>query len=502
MVVGGGIAGLVWAVEAATRGMDVTVLEAGDRAGGAVRREQIGDVATEVGAEAFAIARPEVLTLVEELGLSERVVRPATYQAHLLTARGLLPLPPGFLGIPVDLDDIARLVGSRAAAEAARLDAIPLAGDAPLPPTVGALVRERLGAAVAAQLVDPVIAGVHATPADEAELMSVAPQLAAAVRRHGGLLPAARALRGPLGPAGAPVATLTGGLSLLVDALVARVEYLGGTVRTGSPATGLHRRPAGWRVTLDDGHLDAEVVGVALPPTPATQVLGTVLTTASDEVRRRERAVGSAADPATQEAIGAVRGALRELRATEVTLVTLLLADATLAAAGAPVGSGVLVAPEVTDVHAKAMTHASAKWSHVAAALTPGHHLVRLSYGGRPCQCVPAAAAGPGAVTGHEVPHPGPEAPEHRPSMVEVAFADTARVLGDALGDATVRASRVTRWRHGLVRPLVGRQAAVTAVDDALVDVPDLALLGGSLAGNGLAGVVARSRAEAARTLS
>ncbi|MFP4150161.1 MAG: protoporphyrinogen/coproporphyrinogen oxidase, partial [Nitriliruptoraceae bacterium] len=192
VVVGAGIAGLVWALEAASRGFEVTVLEASERAGGAIRRGRVGDpgVAAELGAEAFAVARPTVLELVDELGLAASVVRPATHQAHLATRTGVLPLPTGYLGIPVDLADVARLLGEPVAAEAAGRDAVPIGPDTPLPATLGALVSERLGPEVAAQLVDPVVAGVHATPAREAELTSVAPPLADALRRHGGLMAA------------------------------------------------------------------------------------------------------------------------------------------------------------------------------------------------------------------------------------------------------------------------------------------------------------------------
>lgn len=480
LVVGAGIAGLVWALEAAGRGWQVTVLEAADRAGGAVRRGRVGGVDAELGAEAFAVARPAVLDLVEELGLADQVVRPATHQAHLATRGGLVPLPTGFLGIPVDLDDVAELLGAAAAAEAARRDAVPVGADQTLPATLGALVRERLGDAVATQLVDPVVAGVHATPADEAELASVAPPLAEAVRTHGGLVAAARALRGPLGPAGAPVATLDGGLSRLVDALVERLQELGVRILTGTAATGLARRGGGWQITTAGGVHDAEVVAVALPADRAAGLLHTV------------------------PALAAITAPLQGFRPTVVTVVSLLVEAPGLSAAGAPVGSGVLVAPDVTTVRAKAMTHASAKWAHVAATLPADHHLLRLSYGGR---VRGAAADRDPALSAASVDDPaqvaaGDSAAEEE--LVRTALADAAQLLGESAGPIplVLSGAEVTHWRHGLIRPLVGRRAALDAIDTALAGVPDLALVGGAVAGNGLLGVVARSRTEAARTLA
>jgi oxygen-dependent protoporphyrinogen oxidase len=486
VVVGAGIAGLVWALEAAGRGWRGTVLEADDRPGGAVRRGRVGGVEAELGAEAFAVARPAVLDLVAELGLADQVVRPATHQAHLATRAGLVPLPTGFLGIPVDLDDVARLLGTVAATEAARRDTVPVAPDQTLPATLGALVRQRLGDAVATQLVDPVVAGVHATPADEAELASVAPPLAEAVRTHGGLVAAARALRGPLGPAGAPVATLEGGLSRLVDALVERLRGLGVRLLTGTAATGLARRSGGWQVTTLDGTHDAEVVAVALPADRAAALLGT----APDE-------------------LATITAPLQGFRPTVVTVVSLLVEAPALTAAGAPVGSGVLVAPDVTTVQAKAMTHASAKWAHVAAALPADHHLLRLSYGGRGGHAATdrtatgSAAADRTATDGDTADRLATDGDtDAAERLVRTALANAAHLLGVAAEDLVAQGTQVTRWRHGLIRPLVGRRAALDAIDTALTEVPDLALVGGAVAGNGLLGVVARSRAEAARTLA
>jgi oxygen-dependent protoporphyrinogen oxidase len=472
VVVGGGVAGLTWALDALDAGMDVTVLERDDRFGGVVRSERLGPLTVDVGAESFAVTRPELLRLTERLGLSDAVERPATHQAHVLTGGRMLALPPGLLGIPAQLDDVARLLGTEHAAEAHRRDAQPLPAQ---PPTsLGRLVRDRLGDAVTDALVDPVIAGVHATRADDAELVSVAPSLYDAALAGGGLMAGVRALRGGLGPAGAPVASLTGGMGTLVAALVETLGERGAALRTGVTVRAVQRDTT-WLVRTTQGELSADVLCLAVPARAAATLL------------------------AAPDGAGAVPALLGALPTTDdVLLVTLLLEDAALTRAGAPVGSGVLVAdgpadgrdggPGTAQPRAKAMTHASAKWGWLAQQLTqqlPGdHHVVRLSFGGT-----------------HDVTTALGDAPDAQPQLVATALHELRRLLGDALSEPAVRASLVTRWQGVLSRPVVGRAAAIAELDALIGDLPGLALVGSAVAGNGLAGVVGRSHREATRTL-
>jgi len=475
VVVGGGVAGLVWALDAAEAGYRVTVLEHDVRFGGAVRSERLGPVIVDVGAESFALTRPDLLDLTERLGLSAEVERPTTHQAHVLAADRLLPLPPGVLGVPADPTDVSRLLGTEVAEEAVRRDTLPVAASAPA--SLGRLVRERLGDAVADVLVDPVVAGVHATRADDAELASVAPGLHAAALAHGGLMAGVRALRGALGPAGSPVATLHGGMDRLVGRLVEELSARGVALRAGTEVTALDHDGT-WRVRTregrSEGHLDADVVCLAVPTRRAAALLRTV--------SARE----------SSEAAAGLGARLAELPTTDdVLLVTLLIEDRALTRAGAPVGSGVLVAGGDRVEHdgrdqpgprAKALTHASAKWGWLAARLPDDHHVVRLSFGGT--HVLDPAATGDA-------------------QMVAAATRELPRILGPSSveGDVTVRAALVTRWQGALARPVIGRASRLAEIDAEVAALPRIALVGSGVAGNGLAGVVGRSRLEAVRTL-
>ena len=90
VVIGGGIGGLVAALECAKVGIRVTVLEASDRLGGLVRSADVAGMTLDVGAESFATRGGHVRTLVEEVGLGDDIVPPDAAGAWLagLPGRG------------------------------------------------------------------------------------------------------------------------------------------------------------------------------------------------------------------------------------------------------------------------------------------------------------------------------------------------------------------------------------------------------------------------------
>lgn len=475
VVVGGGVAGLVLADALADAGRRVVVLERSGRPGGLVMAGRLrapsgtaaelggdlgvelgGDLGIEIGvdlgAEAFATAGGEVARLAEGLGLT--VVGPSGAPAHLARADGTVALPPSLLGIPIDAAGVAQLLGAEAAREALALDARPLGAT---PTTLGALVRERLGARIAEGVVAPVVAAVHATPADEAELASIAPRLAPALTETGSLIAAAARLRGDGGASGAAVATVLGGMTALVDALVGRIRARDGLVLVERTVTDVAREPDGWTVRSEgaDGTsraIAAPIVGLALPAAAARPILGS----------------------GPREMPDALAG-LAAFGASSVAIVALLVRDDRLA--GAPLGTGVLVTDERPDVAAKALTHTSAKWPHVRTLVPEGLELVRLSYGGT--RAVPD----------------GDDA-----TLVRHAAEDLGRLLGG--GAVVVLDGTVARWADALPRPTSGRAAAVRTLRSTAAATPGLAIVGTSVAGNGLAGVVAQALAEASRLLA
>src|SRR5690348_3965686 len=102
LVVGGGLAGLTAARRLSLSGAQVTVLEGSERFGGQLARHEVGGIALDAGAEAFATRRGTVEKLATALGLAGDIVRPVDTPAWLYRAGGsAVPLPAtSLLGIP------------------------------------------------------------------------------------------------------------------------------------------------------------------------------------------------------------------------------------------------------------------------------------------------------------------------------------------------------------------------------------------------------------------
>ncbi|MFI2753842.1 protoporphyrinogen/coproporphyrinogen oxidase [Cellulomonas sp. P22] len=480
VVVGGGVAGLVAARELATAGLRTLLVEERPEVGGAVGRHELAGLTLDSGAESFATRGGAVAVLADELGLRDRVVTPDPRGAWVQLPQGAGPLPrAGLLGIPADpwAPDVRRTIGLLGALRAGADRALPASWGTRAPAggavTVGGLVRARMGRRVLERLVRPVVAGVHAADPDDLAVDAVSPGLRAALAERGSLGAAVRSLRA-LAPAGSAVAGFEGGLHVLVDALLADVLARGVQVRTGVRATGV-TRPADTPSAEDDA-----VRG----PGFEVELHGPDGAVARE---RTDRLV--LATPAAVTLLAPVVPALAGLTpdaGAEVVLVTLVLDAPALDAA--PRGTGVLVSPAVRGVRAKALTHASAKWSWLARATPAGRHVVRLSYG----------IAGHGGAA--------PQAPDPRTlpddELTSLALRDAAALLGVPLGAAELVASARVTWSQALPRPSARHRAVVDQVRAAAVDVPGLAVCGAWVAGNGLASVVPDARAAAHALLS
>ncbi|MCU1600395.1 MAG: hemG [Frankiales bacterium] len=327
-VVGAGLAGLAAARELAGAGHDVVVLESTGLVGGKVRASEVGGQLVDEGADSMLRRVPWGVDLAASLGME--LVSPATGEASLWTDR-LRPLPVGtVMGIPTDLAAVRDVVG-----EVHERDGQPVTEDL----SVGALVRSRLGDAVADRLVDPLLGGVYAGRADGLSVRATLPQLWPHLAQHRSLIDAARAARGK--PAPGPVFAQTAG-SL---GLLPRRAAQGLDVRLSCTVRGLARTSTGWRLETGSAAApcfeDADAVVLAVPAAPAARLL--------------------AGHVPTEELAG--------VSYASIAIVTLVLDGPTPGA-----GSGYLV-PAVTGRTTKAVTFTSRKWDR------PGPAVVRASVG-------------------------------------------------------------------------------------------------------------------------
>jgi oxygen-dependent protoporphyrinogen oxidase len=467
LVLGGGVSGLLAARELAAAGHAVTVLEATDAWGGCVGSHVVAGLTLDSGAESFATRSTAVAELAAELGLAGRIVTPRPGGAWVQLPDGPRELPKtGVLGIPANPWDpeVRRSLGWAGSLRASLDKYLPTGFGASAEVTsVSALVRARMGRRVLERLVAPVVGGVHSADPGLLDVDMVAPGLRAGIKAHGSLAAAVAAQRRNAGgtgaaKAGSAVAGLENGMHTLVTALLGDLRKRGVTLVSGHPAGAVARTADGWHVTAGEEAYDAGLLVVALP--------------------------GPAAVGLLQEAVPALAGRSPE-HGPDVRLVTLVVDLPELDRR--PRGTGVLVAPQTPGIEAKALTHATAKWDWLAAAAGPGTHVLRLSYGR-------LERAGDGTATAGATR--GAAAPATDRDLLAAALRDASALLDVPVQDKDVVGWDVVSWQGALPFAAVGHKARVAEIRNICSAEDGLSVVGGWVAGNGLAAVVFDTRKE------
>ncbi|MFK0005604.1 protoporphyrinogen oxidase [Paenarthrobacter sp. NPDC090520] len=461
VVVGGGISGLVAARELAVAGTAVTVLEATGSWGGCVGGHTVAGLSLDSGAESFATRSTAVADLARELGLESRIVAPHPGGAWVQLPEGARELPKtGVLGIPANPWDpeVRRSLGFAGALRASLDRWMPASvGTSSDVTSVSELVRARMGKTVLERLVAPVVGGVHSADPALLDVDMVAPGLRAGLRKHGSLAAAvasqrqaARGTGSVPAKAGSAVGGLTGGMHTLVTALVKDLRGRGVDLLTDKRVASARKTSHGWQVTAGGEAYDADRLVVALD--------------------------GPAAVGLLEDSLPGLT-ALRPGPGPLVSLVTLVVDLPELD--GRPRGTGILVAPQTAGIRAKALTHATAKWDWLAEEAGPGTHVVRLSYGRMEDSGAPEAAL-------------------DDENLLSAALEDASALLTVPVSRTDILDWDVVRWAGALPFAAVGHKQRVAQVRKVVGSVDGLTVVGGWLAGNGLAAVVADTRAQVA----
>ena len=448
VVVGAGITGLTAAFEwrRARPDDEVVVLEAGDRIGGKLDRVRLAGQWYDTGPEAMLARVPEAVQLVEQLGLTDQLVAPATMQASIVLPDGRHPLPPGTVqGVPTSADGLDGVLTPAGVARVrAEADLPPLRLDGDV--SIGGLLRERLGDEVVDRLVEPLLGGVYAGRPDDLSLAATMPALAAQLRRAPSVLAGARAARDAgarsRGDADGPVfVTVAEGIGSLPAALVAASDA---DVRLRTPAHALRRTPHGFELSVGPAGaprtLTADAVVVTAPAAKAARLLADVA-------------------PGAVEPLGGIPYA-------SMAVVAMAFPAQPVAA-----GSGLLV-PPVTGRLVKGVTVSSSKWPHLSGGADGGGVLrVRSSVG-----------------------RYGDESQLQRPDadLTAAVVADVADLLD--LERPEPLETHLVRWGGGLPQYLVGHSTRVTAVLDAVGAVPGLAVAGAAYGGVGVPSCIRDAR--------
>jgi len=445
-VIGAGISGLGAAHRLRTLlgpGAQVTVFEQSARVGGVLRTVTLAGRPFDVGAEAFLLRRAEVPQLLAELGLGEQLVHTAGAAPSVRAAGRTLGLPAGtMMGIPSTVDSMREVLSAAALARLAAEPERELRWQPGADLSVGELVRERFGPEVVARSVDPLLGGVYSGHADSLGVRAAVPALADALDAGAPSLLAAVAAAVPAaGPGGPVFGALCGGYDQLTSALQATV-----TVRLSCPVTGIARAERGWWVQTADGRAQVDAMVLAVPAPAVRTLLAPVVPAASR----------AAAEIALAPTV--VVGLAFAAREIEQQL---------------PRTSGMLVATG-EPLAAKAFTHSSRKWPHLA----DGEVLLLRASLGRFGEAVALQV--------------------DDAELVARVRADLAAVHGMSAVPLDVV---VQRWGGGLPQYGPGHPVRVAAIEHAVDAHPGLAVAGAMLHGVGVPACIGTGRAAAERVV-
>jgi oxygen-dependent protoporphyrinogen oxidase len=267
LIIGAGISGLAASFRLKRSGLDVAVLEASSRVGGAIETHSEGGWCFELGPNTVLESDPSVAELIAEAGLAgEKITAASSARRRYLYKDGRLhPLPAGpggFLRTP--------LFPASAKLRLLKEPFIPRpAGDPE--ESVAAFVRRRLGQPFLDYAVGPFVSGIYAGDPERLSVRWAVPKIAALEREHGSLL------RGALARRKGSAATRGSGAMISfpsgLEELPRRLAREIGDVRTGVAALSVLRSEGGFRVDTAAGPLAARRVVLAVPADVAARLL-------------------------------------------------------------------------------------------------------------------------------------------------------------------------------------------------------------------------------------
>jgi len=442
VVVGGGISGLATAHDIHRRlgaSVQLTVVEAGSQLGGKVATEEFSGHCVDTGPDALLVRVPAMAALLEDLGLSDQIVAPASLGAHVWSRGQLRRLPTGTLfGVPDRLLPLlrSRLLSPAGLARAALDLVLPRSRTVSDDPSIADLVTPRLGSQVFDRLVEPLLGGVHAGRAAELSARTTVPDIEALARKNRSLYLGLRKLRrhAPPSSGGAVLITLAGGLVRLVEALVARLGDA--DIRLNSTVNLVAQEGNGYRIDLSDGtSIAADAVVLATPAFVTAELLADLVPDAAK--------------------------VLEQVPYVDVATIWLAYPRSAI---GRPLdGTGFLVPPEEGKLLV-GCTWSSAKWPHLADdALV----LIRCMVGRR-----------------------------GDPRWLSMDDDTLVRRVHDELIESMSMTQgpvhqSIQRWPQAMPQYLVGHQGRLDQLGAAMRHVPGVFLTGAAYRGVGIASCVA-----------
>lgn len=454
-IVGAGLAGLSAAfyLQRWQPDCQLRLFESSNRCGGAIRTEQIGEFLLEHGADMFATNPNAALRLCEDLGLTERLIKPLPQArgAGIVYRGRVVRIPEGFV-----LMRPTRLLSMLTTPLLSPWGKLRLFAEGLIPQrtadgdeSIESFVTRRLGREVLDRIVQPLVGGIYTGDVAKLSMAATMPQFCEMEREHGSLWAATRRRkragidsteRTSAGARYEQFRSLPGGVQELIAALQASLPAE--VLQLGQAVTGVTRQDGRW-------HLE----GVAAEPLDHL----ILATPAAIAARLLRGAVPQAAE------------LLSPIEATSSAIVVLGVASAKIAR---PLDVAGIVVPAGERRRILAVSFTSDKF---AGRAPEGQKLIRVFIGG--------------ALQGELLQLDDEQ-------LIAIACEELQELIGLS---GEPRLARVIRWHHAMPQYHVGHRQRIDELEQLLAAQPGLHVIGNSLRGVGIAPTVAGAVAVASR---
>jgi oxygen-dependent protoporphyrinogen oxidase len=244
-IIGGGITGLTAGFYLQSRGIPVTVYEATERVGGAIRSLRREGYLAEFGPNTILETSPKISQLVEDAGLKTRRLDPDPKAEARYVVRYRRPIampgsPLGFFTTPLFT------LGAKFAVMREPFRPVKRDGQEE---SIADFVRRRLCPEFLDHAIDALVAGIYAGDPEKLSVQQAFPKLAALEEKYGSMIKGQilgareRKKRGEVAKDRAPKFSFDEGLQVLPDTLRDR---LGESVKLNTSITQLAQTSAGW----------------------------------------------------------------------------------------------------------------------------------------------------------------------------------------------------------------------------------------------------------------
>lgn len=456
IVIGAGISGLAAAVRVKQRmpRATLTVLEAGPRAGGALRTEEVDGYLIERGPDSILAEKPAAAEFAAELGIDGELVgtRPDNRGAYVVCRGKLEPIPPGFsLLAPTAFAPFFRspILSWRGKFRTC-LDLVLPRGGPTEEESLESFVTRRFGRELFERLAQPLAGGIYGADPMQLSLDATMPRFREAERAGRSVILGLRESQKNKRVDGAAEASSHGaryGMFVSFGRGVGRLperaaEFLGEHLVLNAPVKALEKQADGTvRVHGTGRSWEADLVVVAVPASAASCLL-------------------QASAPSLSEDLGTIAFG---------SAVTVALAfDADQIAH--PMDAYGYVVPTVEGRNTMAATWMSKKWPGRAPA---GKELIRVFLGG----------------------HGKPECVDWEDEQLVDAAVDDLRQLLGVRGEPEL--VRVDRWNRKMPQYLLGHRDTVTRLEAKVAALGNVRLAGNSYRGVGIPDAISRGRETA-----